>query len=157
MLSPFGGRVHAPWAMAVRRTHPRRDAALDVETMWTDDGFVVRFPETDEPPDPTLLLPDPDEVEALVVRQLGGDRAVRRAVPRERRRARCCCRGAGPARARRSGSSASAPPTCSAVAARFGSFPMLLETYRECLRDVFDMPALVDTLRDVRRRARCAS
>ena len=62
---------------------------------------------------------------------------------------RCCCRNAGPAAAARCGSSASAPPICWRVASRFGSFPMLLETYRECLRDVFDMPALVDTLRRI--------
>jgi ATP-dependent Lhr-like helicase len=39
-----------------------------------------------------------------------------------------------------------------AVAARYGSFPVVLETYRECLRDFFDMPALVATLGDVRSR-----
>ena len=51
VLSPFGGRIHAPWAMAVVE-RVRAETGLDVETMWTDDGFVVRFPETDEPPDP---------------------------------------------------------------------------------------------------------
>ncbi|MBA3950204.1 MAG: DEAD/DEAH box helicase, partial [Acidobacteria bacterium] len=70
VLTPFGGRIHAPWAMAVvDRVRERR--GLHVETMWSDDGFVVRFPETDEPPDPALVLIDPDEAEALVVRQLG--------------------------------------------------------------------------------------
>ena len=50
VLSPFGSRIHAPWAMAVVE-RVRAEAGLDVETMWTDDGFVVRFPETDDPPD----------------------------------------------------------------------------------------------------------
>ena len=49
----------------------REDLGLDVEVMWADDGFVVRFPETDEPPDPQWLVPDPDDVEGLVIRQLG--------------------------------------------------------------------------------------
>src|SRR5262249_489760 len=40
-----------------------------------------------------------------------------------------------------------------AVAAGFPTFPLLLETYRECLRDVVDMPALVGTLRAVRERS----
>ena len=111
LLSPLGGRVLRPGAMAVV-ARPARDRGLDVETMWTDDGFVVRFPEIDEPPDPRLLLPRPGRVEALVLRQLGGDVALRRHVPRGGRRARCCCRGGGPAAARRSGSSASAPRTC---------------------------------------------
>ena len=47
VLSPFGGRIHAPWAMAVVE-RARAETGLDVETMWTDDGFVVRFPETDD-------------------------------------------------------------------------------------------------------------
>ena len=71
---------------------------------------------------------------------------------REWRRARCCCRGGGRGGGRRSGSSASARQTCWPWP-RSTAFPMLLETYRECLRDVFDMPALVTTLRAVQTRA----
>ena len=70
VLSPRGGRIHAPWAMAVA-AKIREETGVDVETLWGDDGFVVRFPDVDQPPDPRLLLPDPDEVQALVVRQLG--------------------------------------------------------------------------------------
>src|SRR5204863_3563766 len=70
VLSPRGGRVHAPWAMAAA-AKIREERGIDVETLWGDDGFVVRFPDSDEPPDPRLLLPDPDEVQALVVAQLG--------------------------------------------------------------------------------------
>ena len=58
VLSPFGGRVHAPWAMAVV-ARLRDQPGLDVETMWTDDGFVVRFPESDEPPDRSCWCPTP--------------------------------------------------------------------------------------------------
>ncbi len=81
VLTPFGGRIHAPWAMAVVE-RVRAETGLDVETMWTDDGFVVRFPETDEPPDPMLMIPPSDEAEALVLRQLGGTAHVRGEVPR---------------------------------------------------------------------------
>ncbi|HKR65937.1 MAG TPA: DEAD/DEAH box helicase, partial [Thermoanaerobaculia bacterium] len=70
VLTPFGGKIHAPWAMAVAE-RLRAERELHVESMWTDDGFVVRFPETDEPPDAALLLPEPDELEPLVLRQLG--------------------------------------------------------------------------------------
>ena len=155
VLSPFGGRIHAPWAMAVVE-RARAETGLDVETMWTDDGFVVRFPETEEPPDPRLLLPASEEVEALVVRQLGGT-ALFAAKFREAAAARCSCQrrpgGRSPLWQQRKRAA-----DLLAVAARFGSFPMLLEAYRECLRDVFDMPALVETLRpdrtarDPRRR-----
>ncbi|MFZ2493611.1 MAG: helicase-related protein, partial [Thermoanaerobaculia bacterium] len=69
VLTPFGGRIHAPWAMAVA-AKVRRELEIDVETMWSDDGFIVRFPETERPPDSSLVTPDPDEVEELVLRQL---------------------------------------------------------------------------------------
>ncbi|MGH7278486.1 MAG: helicase-related protein, partial [Candidatus Rokuibacteriota bacterium] len=69
--SPFGGRIHAPWAMAAV-AKVRRQTGVDIETMWTDDGFVARFPDTDAPPDPALLLPDAGEVERLVLDHLGG-------------------------------------------------------------------------------------
>jgi ATP-dependent helicase Lhr and Lhr-like helicase len=150
LLSPFGGRVHAPWAMAaVERA--RAETGIDVETMWTDDGFVVRFPETEEPPDPALLVPSSDEVEALVVRQLGGTamfaakfrEAAARALLLPRRRPG----GRTPLWQQRKRAA-----DLLAVAAQFGSFPMILEAYRECLRDVFDIPALVETLRRIETR-----
>ena len=70
VLTPLGSRVHAPWAMAVT-ARLRDEAGLDAEVMWSDDGFVVRYPDGERPPDTSLLVPDPDEVERLVVRQLG--------------------------------------------------------------------------------------
>jgi len=150
LLSPFGSRIHAPWAMAVVE-RARAETGLDVETMWTDDGFVVRFPETDEPPDPKLMVPAPDEVEALVLRQLGGTamfaakfrEAAARALLLPKRRPG----GRSPLWQQRKRAA-----DLLSVAARFGSFPMVLEAYRECLRDVFDMPALVETLQKVERR-----
>ena len=62
----------------------RERTGIDVETLWGDDGFVVRFPDVDTPPDPRAAAAGPDEVQALVVRQLGRDGAVCREVPRER-------------------------------------------------------------------------
>jgi ATP-dependent Lhr-like helicase len=150
MLSPFGARIHAPWAMAaVERA--RTERGLDVETMWTDDGFVLRFPETDDPPDISLLVPASEEVEALVLKQLGATalfaakfrEAAGRALLLPKRRPG----GRTPLWQQRKRAA-----DLLAVAARFGSFPMILEAYREILRDVFDMPALVATLRRIERR-----
>ncbi len=150
VLSPFGGRIHAPWAMAaVERA--RAETGLDIETMWTDDGFVVRFPETEEPPDPRLMIPASEEVEALVVRQLGGTalfaakfrEAAARALLLPKRRPG----GRSPLWQQRKRAA-----DLLGVAAKYGSFPMLLEAYRECLRDVFDIPSLVDTLRRIEAR-----
>jgi ATP-dependent Lhr-like helicase len=151
LLSPLGSRIHAPWAMAAT-AQIRNRTGMDVEVMWGDEGFVVRFPEAESPPDPMLLLPDPDEVEPLVLRQLGStslfaarfrETAARALLlPRRRPGMRT------PLWQQRKRAS-----DLLAVASRFGSFPALLETYREVLRDHFDMPALVDTLRKVSTRA----
>ena len=80
------------------------------------------------------------------------DGAVRGEVPRERRRARCCCRSGGPGMRAPLWQQRKRAADLLAVASRYGSFPVLLETYRECLRDFFDMPALVSTLADIRSR-----
>jgi ATP-dependent Lhr-like helicase len=151
VLSPFGSRVHAPWAMAVT-ARLRDERGLDAEVMWSDDGFVVRVPEGDVAPDTDLFVPDPDEVEALVVRQLGSTamfaarfrEAAGRALllPRRRPGARA------PLWQQRKRAA-----DLLAVASRFGSFPIILETYRECLRDVFDVPALVELLTKIRSRS----
>ena len=150
VLTPFGSRVHAPWAMAVT-AQVRDERGLDAEVMWSDDGFVVRVPEGDKPLDSALLVPDPDDVERLVVRQLGSTamfaarfrEAAGRALllPKRRPGARA------PLWQQRKRAA-----DLLAVAARFGSFPMILEAYRECLRDVFDLPALVELLTKVRSR-----
>ncbi|MDP2318965.1 MAG: DEAD/DEAH box helicase [Acidobacteriota bacterium] len=151
VLSPFGSRVHAPWAMAVT-ARIRDEAGVDVEVMWSDDGFVVRYPDGERLPHAALLLPDPEEVERLVVRQLGSTamfsarfrEAAGRALllPRRRPGARA------PLWQLRKRAS-----DLLAVAARFGSFPIILETYRECLRDIFDLPALTDILTRIRSRS----
>jgi ATP-dependent Lhr-like helicase len=150
VLTPFGGRIHAPWAMAVVE-RVRAEKGIDAEMMWTDDGFVVRFPETDAAPDTALMIPASDEAEALVVRQLGATamfaakfrEAAARALLLPRRRPG----GRTPLWQQRKRAA-----DLLAVAARYGSFPMILEAYRECLRDVFDIPALVDTLRRIESR-----
>ncbi len=150
VLSPFGSRVHAPWAMAVAE-RLQRERGIDADVMWADDGFVVRIPEGDEPPDTTLLIPDPDEVDALVVARLGGTamfsarfrEAAGRALLLPRRR---------PGQRAPLWQQRKRAADLLAVAARFGSFPIVLEAYRECLRDVFDLPALVDLLTKVRSR-----
>ena len=150
VLTPLGSRIHAPWAMAAT-ARIRDEAGIDVEVMWSDDGFVVRYPDGERPPDASLLIPDPDEVERLVVRQLGSTamfaarfrEAAGRALllPRRRPGARA------PLWQLRKRAS-----DLLAVAARYGSFPIILETYRECLRDIFDLPALTDILTRVRSR-----
>jgi len=150
VLSPFGGKVHAPWAMAVT-AKVRNELAIDIETMWSDDGFIARFPETDRPPASELVLPDPDEVESLLLRQLGASSMFaakfREAAARALLLPRTRIQGRTPLWQQRKRAY-----DLLQVASRFGSFPIILETYREVLRDVFDVPALVDLARRIRQR-----
>jgi ATP-dependent Lhr-like helicase len=151
VLSPRGGRIHAPWCMAVT-AKVQRELGIDVETLWADDGFVVRFPDVDVPPDPALMVPDPEEVESLVLRQLGSTALFAARFRENAGRSLLLPK-------RRAGSRAplwqqrKKAGDLLAVASRFGSFPVLLETYRECLRDIFDVPSLVETLLHLRTRA----
>jgi ATP-dependent Lhr-like helicase len=149
-LTPFGSKVHTPWAMAA--TAKIKAAGLDVETMWSEDGFVLRFPEADMPPDVEALLLEPQEAADLILQQLGSTalfaakfrEAAARALLLPRRRAD----GRTPLWQQRKRAY-----DLLSVAARYPSFPILLEAYRECLRDVFDMPALLETLRAIGNRS----
>ncbi|MDR3739385.1 MAG: DEAD/DEAH box helicase [Terracidiphilus sp.] len=150
VLTPFGSRIHIPWAMAVA-ARIRAAGGPEVETLWGDDGFVLRFPETDEPPDADWILVEAAEATRLVLRQLGSTalfagrfrEAAGRALLLPRRRAD----QRSPLWQLRKRSY-----DLLTVAARYPQFPLLLEAYRECLRDYFDMPALVETLRAIEQR-----
>ena len=74
----------------------RSRTGMDVEVMWGDEGFVVRFPDVETPPDPALLLPDPDDVEGLVLRRLGATSLFAARFRETAARARCSCRGGVP-------------------------------------------------------------
>ncbi len=150
VLTPFGSRIHIPWAMAVS-ARIRASGGPEVETLWGDDGFVLRFPDTDEPPDPDWFLVESAEAMQLVLRQLGTTalfagrfrEAAGRALLLPRRRADA----RSPLWQLRKRSY-----DLLSVASRYPSFPLLLEAYRECLRDVFDMPALIETLSAIEQR-----
>ncbi|MGB6724507.1 MAG: DEAD/DEAH box helicase [Terracidiphilus sp.] len=150
VLTHFGSRIHIPWAMAVA-ARIRAAGGAEVETLWGDDGFVLRFPDTDEPPDSDMILVESAEAMQLVLRQLGSTalfagrfrEAAGRALLLPRRRAD----QRSPLWQLRKRSY-----DLLSVASRYPSFPLLLEAYRECLRDVFDMSALVEILKEVEER-----
>jgi Lhr-like helicases len=150
VLTPFGGRIHAPWAMAVT-AKVRNELQIDVETMWSDDGFIVRFPDTDAPPRAELVIPDADEVEQLVVRQLGASSMFAAKFREAAARALLLPRFR-PDRRTPLWQQRKRAYDLLQVASRFGSFPIILETYREVLRDVFDVPALVATMKKIQQR-----
>ncbi|HEY1483787.1 MAG TPA: DEAD/DEAH box helicase, partial [Candidatus Acidoferrum sp.] len=151
VLTPFGSRVHAPWCMAVS-AKLRAERGLEVESMWSDDGFVIRIPDSDEEITSEQLIPNPAEFQQLVLRQLGSTslfaakfrEAAARALLLPKRRAGM----RAPLWQQRKRAS-----DLLAVASRFSSFPILLETYRECIRDVFDLPATMALLSAIQRGA----
>ncbi len=151
VLTPFGSRIHAPWSMAIT-AKLRAAGGPDVETMWSDDGFVLRFPETDQPPDVDQFMLEPEEAAEMVLHQLGSTalfaakfrESAARALLLPRRRAD----GRSPLWQQRKRAY-----DLLSVASRYASFPILLEAYRECMRDVFDMPALMETLRLISNRS----
>ncbi len=151
VLSPLGTRVHAPWALALDALLST-DAGFSVQSVWSDDGIALRFADVDgELPDPSRLFPDPDELEDLVVGQLQHSalfatrfrEAAGRALLLPRRKAK----GRTPLWMQRKKAA-----SLMATALRFPRFPLVLETYRECLQDVFDLPALRALLAAVRDR-----
>ncbi len=156
ILSPFGAQVHAPWAMALQHRLAER-WGFEVELMWSDDGIVLRLPESvDELPLDELSL-DPDEIDDIVVSQLPSSamfasrfrECAARALLLPRRR---------PDQRTPLWQQRQRSADLLAVAGRYPSFPILLEATRECLNDVFDLPALREVLRDIRsRRVRLVS
>jgi ATP-dependent Lhr-like helicase len=150
LLSPFGERVHAPWAMAIEERLSER-MGLDVQVLWSDDGIVIRLPESEDRIPLEDLRFEPEEIEELVVRRLPSTalftsvfrEAAARALllPRKRPGARTPLwqqrqRGADLLQ----------------VALGHPDFPILLEATRECVRDVFDLPGLKEVLADLRAR-----
>jgi ATP-dependent helicase Lhr and Lhr-like helicase len=150
ILSPFGEKVHAPWALAIRSRLDER-SGLDVQVLWSDDGIVIRIPESEEQIPVEDLLFDPEDIEEIVVREVAGSplfttlfrEAAARALLLPRR---------SPGRRTPLWQQRQRGADLLQVASRYPTFPILLEATRECLRDVFDVPALKEVLGDVRAR-----
>jgi len=150
ILSPFGRRVHAPWAMALAESFRNRSGA-DLDAVWSDDGIVLRLPDTEERLTAEEFAPDPDEVEALVVQGLAKS-SLFAAHFRENAGRALLLPKRDPKRRTPLWAQRRRAADLLRVASQYPSFPMILETYRECLRDVFDLPALIELLAAIRRR-----
>jgi ATP-dependent Lhr-like helicase len=148
--SPFGAPVHAPWALAIS-ARLRERTGLDIQAMHADDGIVLRLPDTDDRPPGDLALLDPDSVEAIVTGEVGGS-ALFASRFRE-----CAARSLllpkrRPDRRTPLWQQRQRSAQLLSVAGEYASFPVVLETMRECLQDVFDVPGLVGIMRDVEAR-----
>ncbi|MDF3044751.1 MAG: dependent helicase, Lhr family [Ornithinibacter sp.] len=160
--SPFGAQVHAPWALAVS-ARMRDRFGVDVQAMHGDDGIVLRLPDLElddvagvgdrgvgrELLDIVTL--EPDDVRGLVTEEIGGSalfaarfrECAARALLLPRRR---------PDRRQPLWQQRQRASQLLEVASQYPSFPIVLEAVRECVQDVFDVPGLVDLMRDIGSR-----
>jgi ATP-dependent helicase Lhr and Lhr-like helicase len=150
ILSPFGARVHAPWAMAIA-ARLRESRGIDAQSIWSDDGIALHFPESDTPPPIDELTIDPAEVEDLVVQEVG-DTALFGARFRENAGRALLIPRRRPGERTPLWQQRLKAQSLLQVARKYGSFPIVLETYRECLQDVFDLPALRTLLQGLKAR-----
>ncbi len=170
--SPYGGRVHAPWALAIA-ARLRERYGVEVSAMHADDGIVLRLPDmgwadgfdadaggdgaaSGRPADPLdglleHLLLDPDDVAALVTEQIGGS-ALFAARFRECAARALLLPNRRPGRRQALWQQRQRSAALLEVASRYPAFPIVLEAVRECLQDVFDLPALVALMRAIRSR-----
>ena len=149
--SPYGTPVHAPWALAIN-ARLRERYGIDGQAVASDDGIVIRIPDTDaEAPGGEVVVFAPDEIDDLVTAEVGGS-ALFASRFRE-----CAARALllprrDPGRRSPLWQQRQRSAALLEVASKYPSFPIVLEAVRECLQDVYDLPALVALMRAVEQR-----
>jgi ATP-dependent helicase Lhr and Lhr-like helicase len=149
--SPYGAQLHAPWALAIAARLRERYGGMDVQAQHTDDGIVIRVPDADDPPPAGIAVLDPEEVGQLVTAEVGTSalfasrfrECAARALLLPRRQ---------PGRRTPLWQQRQRSAQLLAVASQYSTFPIALETMRECLQDVFDVPGLTTLMRDIAAR-----
>lgn len=150
--SPLGYGVHAPWALAVRARIEER-YGVDASVMASDDGLILRLPAMEDvPPGADLFLFDPDELEAIVTERVG-DSALFASRFRENAARALLLPRRDPGKRTPLWQQRQRAAQLLDVARKYPDFPVLLETARECLQDVYDVPALVQVHRSLHSRA----
>ncbi len=149
--SPYGMQVHSPWALAVQ-ARVRERYGIDAGAMAADDGIIVRIPDTEStPPGAELFLFEPQELDELVTAEVGGS-ALFAARFRE-----CAARALllpryNPGKRSPLWQQRQKASQLLDVARKYPSFPIILETVRECLQDVYDLPALDEIAQQLAQR-----
>lgn len=148
--SPYGARVHAPWALAINR-RLRERYGIDVQAVHSDDGIVLRIPDTLAEPPTDVAAFDAEEIEQIVTEELGGSAMFASRFRECAGRALLLPRRV-PGRRSPLWQQRQRAAHLLGVASQYASFPIVLETMRECLQDVFDVPGLVQLMRDIAAR-----
>jgi ATP-dependent Lhr-like helicase len=150
VLTPFGSRVHMPWALAIQHALSE-DAGVQIDVMWSDDGIALRLADTDNLPAHERLFPDASSIEEIVLAEVEKSSLFASSFRENAGRALLLPKrrmdGRTPLWMQRRRSEA-----LLAVARRHPRFPIVLETVRECMVDVFDVPALKEILAQIARR-----
>ncbi len=156
VLSPFGGRVHSAWGLAIS-AQIRERIGIEADAISSDDGIVLHLPDLDAddaealPSAAELIMLEPDEVEAQITAELGGS-ALFGARFRENAARALLIPRAYPGKRTPLWQQRLKAQNLLEVARRYADFPIVLETYRECLRDVLDVPGLQGILRSLHSR-----
>ena len=153
VLSPFGGRVHAAWGLALSQKI-REETELESDAIWSDDGIIIHLPDADgyDPARLTdLVLMEPDEIEDRVVSELASS-ALFGARFRENSARALLIPRARPGKRTPLWQQRLKSQSLLEVARKFDDFPVVLETYRECLQDVLDVSGLTELLTKLHRR-----
>ncbi|WP_313545267.1 ATP-dependent helicase [Leifsonia aquatica] len=150
--SPYGMQIHSPWALAVQ-ARVRERYGIDAGAMAADDGIIVRIPDTEsQPPGGELFVFEPQELDELVTNEVGGS-ALFASRFRE-----CAARALllpkyNPDKRSPLWQQRQKASQLLDVARKYPSFPIILETIRECLQDVYDLPALDEIAKQIEQRS----
>jgi ATP-dependent helicase Lhr and Lhr-like helicase len=156
VLSPFGGRVHSAWGLAIS-ARIRERMGLEADAIASDDGIVLHLPDLDAddaealPSAAELIMLEPEEVEAAITAELGGSALFGTRFRENASRALLIPR-AYPGKRTPLWQQRLKAQNLLEVAKRYDDFPIVLETYRECLRDVLDVSGLEALLRSLHSR-----
>ena len=149
--SPYGMKAHAPWALAIN-ARVRERLGVEGSAVASDDGIIVRIPDADaEPPGADLFVFDADELEQIVTAEVGGSALFasrfRECAARALLMPRMNPNKRTPLWQQRQRSA-----QLLEVARRHPTFPVILETLREVLQDVYDLPSLRRLITDISER-----
>ena len=153
--TPFGKGVNAAWALATG-WRVAQETGMDAQAVAGDDGIVLRLPQGEKEPDGAIFQFDADEIADIVTEQVGNS-ALFASRFRE-----CAARALllprrNPGKRAPLWQQRQRAEQLLDVARNYPSFPIILETVRECLQDVYDLPALQEVMRDINtRRVRIA-